>query len=348
MRRVNNAGEELGAQTNALMIPLSAVDANAHQTFRFLDMKPRQASFREAVLAGLAASPKRLEPKFFYDETGSRLFEQICGLPEYYPTRTEIAILDDYADDIRDAVGRGALLIEFGSGSSRKIRCLLDHLEPSGYVAIEISREQLLEACTELSELYPELPIVAICADYGQPLRWESVDDGKPLRKLAFFPGSTIGNFTPDEAVAFLANVHGLVGRGGGLLIGVDMKKDRERLHAAYNDSAGVTAAFNLNLLHRINRELGADFDLARFKHHACYNEAQGRVEMHLMSLRSQQVRIGEQVFSFKEGETIHTENSYKYTQAEFRALAARAGFAAGEAWQDEDKLFSVFHLTAE
>jgi dimethylhistidine N-methyltransferase len=348
MLRINDADEEIASRTDALPIMLSAGDASSRCPFRFLDLKPRQARFRDAVLAGLAATPKRLEPKFFYDENGSRLFEQICGLPEYYPTRTEIAVLDNYAKDIRDAVGRNALLIEFGSGSSRKIRCLLDHLEPSGYVAIEISREQLLEACAELSDLYPDLPILAICADYSQPLRWEGMDGDAAQRKLAFFPGSTIGNFMPEEAVAFLANVRGLVGSGGGMLIGVDMKKDKERLHAAYNDSDGVTAAFNINLLHRINRELDGDFDVARFRHHAFYNEAQGRVEMHLMSLRAQQVCIGGQVFSFKEGETIHTENSYKYTQAEFRALAARAGFVTGEIWQDDEGLFSVFHLTAE
>jgi dimethylhistidine N-methyltransferase len=348
MVRVNDADEEFAGRAEAPSILPSVEDPSSRRPFRFLDLKPRPASFREAVLVGLAANPKRLEPKFFYDENGSRLFERICGLPEYYPTRTEIAILDNHANDIRDAVGRNALLIEFGSGSSRKIRCLLDHLDPSGYVAIEISREQLLEACTELSDLYPDLPILAICADYSQPLRWEGMDDKAVLRKLAFFPGSTIGNFMPEEAVAFLTNVRRLVGRGGGMLIGVDMKKDRERLHAAYNDSAGVTAAFNLNLLHRINRELDGNFDVKRFRHHAFYNEVQGRVEMHLMSLRAQQVRIGEYVFSFEEGETIHTENSYKYTPAEFRALAARAGFVTGEIWQDDEGLFSVFHLTAE
>jgi dimethylhistidine N-methyltransferase len=348
MLRINDADEESATRTDTSSVMTSQRNPSSRHSLRFLDLKPRQASFRAAVLSGLAASPKRLEPKFFYDETGSRLFEQICDLPEYYPTRTEMAILDRYADDIREVAGGKALLIEFGSGSSRKIRCLLDHLDPSGYVAIEISREQLLEACTELSNLYPELPILAVCADYSQPLRWEGMDDGEALRKLAFFPGSTIGNFVPEEAVSFLTHVRAMVGSDGGMLIGVDMKKDRERLHAAYNDSAGVTAAFNLNLLHRINRELDGSFDVERFRHHAFYNESEGRVEMHLVSRCAQQVRIGEHTFSFEEGETIHTENSYKYTQAAFRALAARAGFGVGKVWQDEEGLFSVFHLKAE
>lgn len=315
--------------------------------FHFVDCKPKLASFRDTVLQGLAAHPKVMEPKFLYDEEGSRLFERICELPEYYPTRTEMAILDRYAEAMRDAVGKHATLIEFGSGSSRKVRLLLDRLQPSSYVAIDISREQLLEACTELSGLYPTLPITAVCADYSRPLDWQDAGEQPEARKLAFFPGSTIGNFHPDEAIAFLVNVRRMVGEGGGLLIGVDLKKEKKRLHAAYNDSAGVTAAFNLNLLHRINRELGGDFIPERFRHHALYNEAEGRIEMHLVSLCAQRVCIAEREFSFVEGESIHTENSYKYTPAGFQALAAQAGFRAGEVWQDEEDLFSVHYLEA-
>lgn len=316
------------------------------ERLRFIDLKPKLESFREAVLAGLSASPKALEPKFFYDETGSRLFEQICALPEYYPTRTEMAILDAHADTMHEVMGEQVLLVEFGSGSSRKIRCLLDHLQVSGYVAIDISREQLLEACGKLAELYPSLAITAVCADYSQPIHWEESPDIPVRPKVAFFPGSTIGNFTPNEALAFLDNVRGFVGSGGGLLIGVDMKKDKQKLEAAYNDRAGITAAFNLNLLHRINRELDGDFDVSQFRHHAFYNEALGRVEMHLLSRCRQQVTVSDRVIGFGEGETIHTENSYKYSRDEFCALAERAGFRTLQTWQDEQGLFGVYYLS--
>ena len=322
-------------------------DTMPHAPVRFIDCHPRQEDFRAAVLAGLGSTPKALEPKFFYDETGAGLFERICELPEYYPTRTEMAILEQYADEIRAAVAHGdeVMLIEFGSGAGKKVRLLLDHLRPAGYVAIDISKEQLVEACSELAQLYPQIGITAVYADYSQSfVQLASEIDGS-ARRLAFFPGSTIGNFTPGDAISFLRNVRSLVGAGGGLLIGVDMKKDRALLHAAYNDSAGVTAAFNFNLLHRINRELHADFDVSRFEHHAFYNEEQGRVEMHLRSLCAQHVRIGQGEFSFAGGETIHTENSYKYTPDEFAALAERAGFVVNRQWRDDDGLFGVFYL---
>ena len=314
---------------------------------RSIDYKPRLASFSDTVINGLSAYPKVLDPKFLYDEEGSRLFEQICELPEYYPTRTEMAILERHANAMRDAVGKQTMLIEYGSGSSRKVRMLLERLQPSAYVAIDISREQLLDACNELSLLYPDLPITAVCADYSQPLDWQDIAPQDNARRLAFFPGSTIGNFQPDQAIAFLSKVREQVGKDGGLLIGVDLKKDRARLHAAYNDRAGVTAAFNLNLLHRINRELGGDFNPQQFRHHAFYNEQAGRIEMHLVSRRAQRVRIGEHEFSFAEGESIHTENSYKYTVSGFQALAAQAGFRAGDVWEDEERLFSVHYLQA-
>lgn len=315
--------------------------------FEFVDCKPHLSSFEEEVSIGLAAQPKALEPKFFYDEEGSRLFEQICEEPEYYPTRVEMTILERHAEEIKHAVGDSPTLIEFGSGNSQKIRLLLDQLKPDSYLAIEISREQLLVACDELSSLYPHLPITAICADYCQPLPLSEVEAIGPTRRLAFFPGSTIGNFTPAAAIQFLSNVRQTVGEGGGLLIGIDLKKDSKRLTAAYNDEAGVTAAFNLNLLRRINRELGADFDLAYFRHHAFYNEALGRIEMHLVSQRKQRVKIGDKLFHFEQGESIHTENSYKYTVEEFRSMAALGGFGLGQTWVDHDGLFSVHYLAA-
>ncbi len=338
------------ASTPEQIIPALHADpalALFKRKFDFIDRKPQLSSFEQEILAGLAASPKSLEPKFFYDVEGSRLFEQICEVPEYYPTRTEMAILETYADAIKKQVGDNAVLIEFGSGNSQKIRLLLDKLMPDAYLAIEISREQLLVACAELSELYPHLPITAICADYSLPLDLPVIESAHDARRVAFFPGSTIGNFTPESALQFLTNIRQAVGANGGLLIGVDMKKDQEVLNAAYNDQAGVTAAFNLNLLRRINQELGADFDLVSFKHHAFYNEAMGRIEMHLVNQRKQRVRIKDRMFRFEEGESIHTENSYKYTVEEFRSLARQAGFGAGAVWVDRDQLFSVHYLDA-
>lgn len=328
-------------------LPSDASPVLHKRKFNFIDCKPQLSSFEQEIMAGLAALPKKLAPKFFYDAQGSRLFEQICEVPEYYPTRTEMAILESYADEIRKQVGENAVLIEFGSGNSQKIRLLLENLKPAAYLAIEISREQLLVACDDLSALYPRLPITAICADYSLPLHLPVIESAGNARQVAFFPGSTIGNFTPESALQFLVNVRQAVGANGGLLIGVDMKKDKEVLNAAYNDQAGVTAAFNLNLLRRINRELGADFDLASFKHHAFYNEAMGRIEMHLVSQGRQRVRIKDQTFRFEKGESIHTENSYKYTVDAFRSLARQAGFGAGRVWFDNDQLFSVHYLDA-
>jgi dimethylhistidine N-methyltransferase len=315
--------------------------------FDFFDCKPELSNFRESVLTGLSSQPKKLEPKFFYDEEGSLLFEQICEVPEYYPTRAEAGILKRYAGEMRNETGENSFLVEFGSGNSQKVRLLLDKLKPAGYLAFEISCEQLLNACDELSILYPHLPITAVCADYCQPLPLPEVKGSKGARRIAFFPGSTIGNFTPEAAVHFLSNVRQVVDAGGGLLIGVDMKKDKDLLNAAYNDKAGVTAAFNLNLLHRINRELGADFDVESFSHHAFYDQALGRIEMHLVSQCKQQVKIGEKIFRFEQGESIHTEISSKYTVEEFRSLASMAGFGAGKVWFDDDRLFSVHYLAA-
>ena len=305
-----------------------------------------RSEFREAVLSGLGQAPKAVSCKYFYDEEGSRLFERICELPEYYPTRTELGILQAHAADMARAIGRDAVLVEFGSGASVKVRLLLDALTaPQAYIPVDISREHLLASASALAADYPALTVVPVCADYtaGFPLP-EAAAGAAPV---AFFPGSTIGNFDPGEARAFLGRVARLVGPGGGLLIGVDLKKDTAILHAAYNDSAGVTAAFNLNLLKRINRELDGDFDLARFEHRAVYDPGKGRIEMHIASRETQTVRVDGHRFAFAADETIHTENSYKYGIAGFHALASEAGFEARNVWTDPAHLFSVHYLVA-
>jgi dimethylhistidine N-methyltransferase len=315
---------------------------------QFHDLTPAEESFRDAVLGGLSRRAKQIPCRFLYDERGSALFEQICELPEYYLTRTEMAILRDYAGEIGALAGRHVQLIEFGSGSSRKVRLLLEALEePAAYVAIDISREPLRRAAEEVAEDFPEVPVVAICADYLQPLRLPELPARGQGRRLGFFPGSTIGNFTPEEAVDFLAGCRRVVGRGGAMVVGVDLKKDPERLDAAYNDSAGVTAAFSLNLLERVNRELDADFDLDRFAHDAFYNEAAGRIEIYIRSLADQIVTVAGRAIRFAAGERIHIEDSCKYTIAEFQRLAGRAGFRPIRHWTDPAALFSVHLLEA-
>jgi dimethylhistidine N-methyltransferase len=311
----------------------------------FHDLAPAEESFRDAVLAGLTRRAKSIPCRFLYDERGSALFEEICELPEYYLTRTEMTILRDYAPEMAASAGRHAQLIEFGSGASRKVRLLLAALEvPSAYVAIDISREPLRRAADEVAADFPQVPVVAVCADYLEPLRLPALPERGEGRRVGFFPGSTIGNFTPEDAVAFLAGCRRVVGRGGALLIGVDLKKDKAVLDAAYNDSAGVTAAFNLNLLERINRELDADFDLDRFEHVAFYNEAAGRIEIYIRSRADQIVTVAGRAIRFAAGEHIHTEDSCKYSIAEFQRLAARGGFRPGRCWTDRRRLFSV-HL---
>lgn len=316
---------------------------NTLAKLRLHDLAPPQDDFLAAVLDGLGRARKTLPCKFFYDEAGSALFDAICDTPEYYPTRTELGILTAAADEIADLAGRGGVLVEYGSGSSRKTRLLLDALAPALYMPIDISREHMLAACRELAAAYPALNLMAVCADYTRPLRLPAMARGGQ-RRLAFFPGSSIGNFAPLEALRFLKNVAQQLATDDGFLIGVDLKKDPAILNAAYNDAAGVTAAFNLNLLARCNCELGANFDLDAFAHRAFYNEAAGRIEMHLESTREQRVEIAGQGFGFAAGETIHTENSYKYAADEFRLLATQAGFLPQQCWTDEEHLFSV-HL---
>ena len=312
---------------------------------QFLDLAPATGNFRDDVLEGLGRSPKRLAPKYFYDAVGSSLFDAICGLAEYYPTRTETALLERHRTEIVAALGEQSALIEFGSGMSRKSRVLIDALEPAVYVPIDISRETLLAAADNLVWSFPWLKVVAICADYSLPLAMPDLAEFAPRRRVIFFPGSTIGNFDPEDAVAFLRNAARIAGAGGGLLIGVDLKKDKAILDAAYDDPQGVTAAFNLNVLARINRELGADFDVRAFRHRAAYVPERSRIEMHLESQRFQSVFLGTAKFVFERGETIHTENSYKYSVDEFKALAARGGFSARQHWVDDRQLFSIHYL---
>lgn len=310
----------------------------------FHDYRPEPVRFREDVLSGLAKNQRRIPPKYFYDQTGSRLFDAICQLPEYYPTRTEIGLLKQYGAEMAEYMGEGSVLVEFGSGSSLKIRLLLNALQPAAYLPIDISREHLFDSARELAEEYPLVAVHAICADYTRPLVLPEGFAGKP--KGGFFPGSSIGNFEPEEARQFLERIATLLGSGSGLLIGVDLKKEVALLNAAYNDSQGITAAFNLNLLQRINRELEGNFDLASFEHHALYNAAEGRVEMHLVSRKKQVVTVSNQVFEFQAGETLHTENSYKYTIEEFQQLASSAGFQPQRVWTDPQDLFSVHYLS--
>ena len=310
------------------------------------DQAPRTDSFRAEVLRGLGRAQKELPCKYFYDERGSQLFEEICGLDEYYPTRTELAIMEEHAGEMADRLGRGCLLVEYGSGSSVKTRLLLEHLEgPAAYVPLDISREHLEKSAAALAARFPHVEVRPVCADFTRPVRLP-VPRRRPARRAVYFPGSTVGNFGPSQAVELLEGMARLCGKGGGLLIGVDLKKDRATLEPAYNDARGVTAAFNLNLLARINRELGGDFDLSRFRHHAPYNARCGRIEMHLISLRPQTAHIGGVPFRFAEGESVRTECSYKYSPDDFRALAARAGWTVRDVWTDERRLFSVQYLT--
>jgi dimethylhistidine N-methyltransferase len=309
------------------------------------DMEPESGSMREEVLSGLSRRPRHLSPKFLYDERGARLFEEITQLEEYYPTRTEVAILREHLPEMAERLGAESTIVEFGSGSGRKTRHLLDALDrPSVYVPIDISREQLLRSSRRLASAYPDIQIVPVCADYTSSFELpEAARSGR--RATVFFPGSTIGNFERRAAVEFLRRVAGVVGEGGGLLIGVDLHKSPDILVPAYNDASGVTADFNLNLLRHINRELDANFDLEGFYHTAIYDLEQRRIEMRLVSERAQVVRIGGEVFEFEPGEHIVTEYSHKYSPEGFEQLAGEAGFEVEQVWFDEERLFSIQYL---
>jgi dimethylhistidine N-methyltransferase len=313
------------------------------------DFGPGRDRFLAEALAGLRRRRKRLPCKYFYDVAGSRLFDEICTLDEYYLTRSELAIMHRHAGEMAQAIGPNAALVEYGSGSSTKTRVLLDHLEsPAAYVPIDISGEHLSDSAHALSLAYPALDVLPVCADYTT--RFHLPEPARPAeRRVVYFPGSTIGNFEPRDALTFLRRVARVCGPGGGLLIGVDLKKDPALLHAAYNDGRGVTAAFNLNLLARMNRELGADFDVpGGFHHYAFYNPRRGRIEMHLVSRRVQRVHVGEEAVEFEEGESIFTESSYKYAISDFARVADAAGFTTGRVWTDADRRFSVHYMTAQ
>ncbi|MEX0774309.1 MAG: L-histidine N(alpha)-methyltransferase [Phycisphaeraceae bacterium] len=299
---------------------------------------------RQLLMQGLTAKPKTLPCALFYDKVGSRLFEQICELDEYYPTRTEIGIYRRYMGRITDRLGPRCAVIEYGSGAGVKSRMLLDALdEPVAYVPIEISPQALIESCAELVMAYPQLEVLPVCADYTQPLDLPRPRES-PDRWAIFFPGSTIGNFHPAQAAAFLRRSAQLVDHQGVMVIGVDVPKDPAVLEAAYNDRQGVTAAFNLNLLRRANHQAGADFDLSAFRHRAVYNADHHRIEMHLISRRAQTVHMGGRTIHFAPGESILTECSYKYSPAQFASVAQRADWRPREVWTDDRGWFSV-HL---
>ncbi|WP_029004359.1 L-histidine N(alpha)-methyltransferase [Azorhizobium doebereinerae] len=315
-------------------------------TARRAPLPPAQSPFAADLAAGLAARPKRLAPKYFYDAAGSALFEEITRQKEYYPTRAEMEILRAHAAEIGALVPEGAALVEFGSGSSAKVRLLLDAMPGlAAYVPVDISGDFLTQAAAALRAEAPGLAVLPVAADFTQPFALPEAVRGRPL--VGFFPGSTIGNFDPDAARAFLAHARRTLGAGSRFIVGVDLVKDPRLLDAAYNDAAGVTARFNLNLLARANRELATDFDLAAFTHRAVFNAPARRIEMHLVSRRAQAVHLAGRAFPFAAGESLHTESSYKYTPDGFRDLAAAAGWTPGRLWTDAAGLFSVHVLAA-
>jgi dimethylhistidine N-methyltransferase len=305
------------------------------------------ATFAADVLEGLAATPKRLPAKYFYDDAGSRLFERITRLPEYYPTRTELRILESSAQSIARFADPGAALIEFGSGSTAKARLLLRHMASvRAYVPVDISADFMNGEAARLQADFPALQVLPVAADFTGAFQLPAAVRAGP--RIGFFPGSTIGNLEPYEVTGFLRRARRVLGRAAAFVVGVDLVKDPDVLYAAYNDSEGVTAKFNRNLLVRINRELGADFDVSAFEHHAFYNRELRRIEMHLASLRRQKARILGKCFEFRAGETIHTENSYKYGIESFAAFARGAGWSIGAVWTDPQRYFSVQALVPE
>ena len=314
------------------------------QRYQFFDHHPEVADFHDDIVKGLSAPEPYILPKYFYDEAGSRLFEEICSTEEYYPTRTEVSIIRDNIDSIVETLGEDCLLIEPGSGDSYKVRLLLDALRPIAYLPIDISRRYLQDEAQKLAAEFTWLNVHAVCADFTGKL--ELPYHVESTNKVAFFPGSTIGNFLPEQAIIVLDEIRMMVGNGGGLLIGVDLQKDTNILNTAYNDKKGFTEQFNKNLLIRINRELGADFDIEQYAHSAFFNEENYRIEMHLVSLREQSVTIDEHVFHFAKGQSIVTEYSHKYTVKHFQKLAGKAGFKCVKTWLDEDRLFCVFYLS--
>jgi dimethylhistidine N-methyltransferase len=312
---------------------------------RVTDLGPAATDFLREAVAGLSASPPTLPSKFFYDERGSDLFREICELPEYYITRTETALLERYAGEMAASIGANAQLVGLGTGAGVKTRMLLQHLDNViAYVPVDISKQRLIESAGELSRVMPHLEILPVVADYMQEFALPQ-PSRRPDHVAVYFPGSTIGNLQPESARAFLARICRLCGRDGGLIIGVDLEKPRAVLHAAYNDSAGVTAEFNRNVLVRANRELGANFVLECWQHRAIYNEQEHRIEMHLISEKEQTVQLGGREFRFREGDEIISEYSYKHTIEGFGELAKSAGFRRANVWTDPQQWFAVFHF---
>ena len=313
------------------------------QLVTFYDQSPDELNLYDAVVSGLSRPRKMIPPKFFYDEQGSKLFDAICQQPEYYLPDAERKLLNRCTEEIAQLTGPGRVIIEPGAGNLKKIRLLLDVLQPSAYVPMDISFDYLQQAAQTLANAFPWLPIHAACVDFSHSMPLpEKVTDGP---RLAFFPGSSLGNFHPYEAIDFLMLIKNTVGVDGMLLIGVDTKKPATILDAAYNDAAGLTAAFNLNLLHRIQKELDAECDPSSFNHHAFYNSEAGRIEMHLVSEHAQEMRVNGHRFSFDPGESVHTECSYKYAPDEFISIAAEAGFSSMKYWLAEDSMFAVYLL---
>ncbi|MDJ0710947.1 MAG: L-histidine N(alpha)-methyltransferase [Woeseiaceae bacterium] len=297
------------------------------------------------LLDGLRQRLKTISPKYFYDERGSQLFEQITELPEYYLTRTELAIMHRHVEEMAQLIGPEASLIEFGSGSSQKIRILLDHIDAlAAYVPVDISKDHLVASADAIAADYPAIEVLPVAADFTQPF---ALPDPvvTPIRNIVYFPGSTIGNFSPEAALDLLKVMHHEAGAGGRLLIGIDLRKDRNILERAYNDASGVTAAFNLNILSHLNNTFGADFDPAAYRHVAEYNDSAGRIEMYLVSEKGQTVTIGRETIAVADGERILTEHSHKYTLEGFDELAAHAGFRPIRHWTDADEMFAICFL---
>jgi dimethylhistidine N-methyltransferase len=326
-----------------------ATIADERASVTLLDAHPTPDNLRAAVLSGLAARPRSLPPKFFYDERGAQLFERITRLDEYYPTRTELGIMERHVAAMAELIGPRARIIEFGSGSGLKTRILLEHLsEPASYVPVDISREQLVRFALSVAHDFPELEVQPVCADYTTAIPLPDAEHA--ARTVAFFPGSTIGNFETGEAARFLRRVADLCGPAGGLLIGADLHKDPAVIERAYNDDEGVTAAFNLNILRRANRETGADFDLASFRHHAFYDRGEHRIEMRLVADRASTITVPDNdgalvEFAFRKGDFITTEYSHKYTPEAFAALARGSGWRVRRFWTDDRGWFGIWLL---
>jgi dimethylhistidine N-methyltransferase len=299
----------------------------------------------EDVVAGLSQNQKTLPSKYFYDQRGSKLFDDICELDEYYLTRTESSLMEDRVSEIASVIGPNALLVEYGSGSSSKTRLLLRNLtRPAGYVPIDISGEYLAQVGISLRAEFPNINVMPVVADFTKPFVFPTTSD-RESRTMIYFPGSTIGNFRREEAIRLLAGMADSAGTDGGILIGVDLDKNRDLLHAAYNDSRGITAEFNLNVLNRINKELGGGFDLSKFQHRAVFNDSRSCIEMHLVSTQRQTVNVCKYTFEFEENESVLTEYSHKYTVESFRQMASEAGLGARNIWTDADNMFAVMYL---